>query len=440
MRIRAMMALGLVSGTLAGCGGTGAEPGSGATEGAALASVTLDLTSTPLDARCVVFTVTPAMGAPVVTQIDVSPGMASVADLSGLPTGAVTLTEDVFTEACAMVTPTTVPTWVSDPVPVTLVAGDPVSVSVTVRRVDAGGQVMVTTNFPTPPTITQFPGGTSNFSIVAGTASDLWFTDNAGNNIGRITTDGVVTLFPIPTAAAGASDITLGPDGNFWFTETTVGQIARVTPAGSFLEALLPVATSKPVGITTGRDGNIWFAESANNVVARLAVNFNAFTEFVVPTASSTPFRITVGPDDNIWFTEQTANQIGRLTTTGTFAEFAIPTAASLPDGITAGPDGNLWFTEFAGNRVARCSTSGNIAEFTVPTPGSTPIQITAGPDGNLWFTEASAGAVARLTTAGVITEFTIPTFSALPDGIATGPDGALWWAEKAGAIGRLHP
>jgi len=440
MRLRATMALGLLCGTLAACGDDkSAGPGSSA-GGDDVSSIMLDLTSTPLDARCVVFTVTPAMGPAVVTKIDVLPGMASVADLSGLPTGMVTLSEQVFTQACAMVTSTTAPTWISDPVSLTLVAGTPVSVSLTVRRVDAGGQVMVTTNFPTPPTITEFPAGSSNFSIVAGTDSDLWFTDNLGNNIGRITTAGVVTLFPIPTPAAGATDITLGPDGNFWFTELTIGKIGRATPAGAIVEITLPNAASAPVGITTARDGAIWFAESGANVVARLAVNLNAFNEFPVPTANSLPFRITVGPDNNIWFTEQSANQIGRVTTAGVFAEFAVPTAASQPDGITAGPDGNIWFTEFAVNRIARITTGGNISEFTIPTANSFPIQITAGPDGNVWFTGANTGTIGRVTPAGAITEFVIPSFSPRPDGICTGPDGALWWAEKSGAIGRLHP
>ena len=39
------------------------------------------------------------------------------------------------------------------------------------------------------------------------------------NQIGRITTAGVITEFPIPTAGSGPAGIAAGPDGNLWFTE-----------------------------------------------------------------------------------------------------------------------------------------------------------------------------------------------------------------------------
>ena len=41
----------------------------------------------------------------------------------------------------------------------------------------------------------------------------------SGNKIGQITTAGVITEFPIPTASSGPYGIAAGPDGNLWFTE-----------------------------------------------------------------------------------------------------------------------------------------------------------------------------------------------------------------------------
>ena len=52
-----------------------------------------------------------------------------------------------------------------------------------------------------------------------GPDGNLWFTERGSNNIGRITTAGVVTEFPIPTANSYPSGIAAGPDGNLWFTE-----------------------------------------------------------------------------------------------------------------------------------------------------------------------------------------------------------------------------
>src|SRR5260370_10898406 len=67
-------------------------------------------------------------------------------------------------------------------------------------------------------TVTEFPAGGS-FGITAGPDGNLWFTDE-GNKIGRITTAGIVTEFPIPTASSRPSGITAGPDGNVGVTES----------------------------------------------------------------------------------------------------------------------------------------------------------------------------------------------------------------------------
>jgi len=59
------------------------------------------------------------------------------------------------------------------------------------------------------------------------------FPASKENNIGRITTAGMITEFPVPTAGSAPRDITTGPDGNLWFTEylgNKVGVLHRVAP------------------------------------------------------------------------------------------------------------------------------------------------------------------------------------------------------------------
>ena len=68
------------------------------------------------------------------------------------------------------------------------------------------------------------------FNITAGPAGNLWFTEFTGNNIGQITTDGVIAEFPVPTPNSGLRGITSGPDGNIWFTEGIGNKIGRLTP------------------------------------------------------------------------------------------------------------------------------------------------------------------------------------------------------------------
>jgi len=80
----------------------------------------------------------------------------------------------------------------------------------------------------------------------------------------------------IPTIAAHAGGIKVGPDGALWFVETTTQQIGRISTAG--------VVTEFPL-----EDGGIAEAQGF----------------------------IAVGPDGALWFNMDDANQLGRITSTG---------------------------------------------------------------------------------------------------------------------------
>lgn len=95
----------------------------------------------------------------------------------------------------------------------------------------------------------------------------MWFTEGVGGRIGRITTTGVVTEFPIPTANGG--EITTGPDGALWFVAGR-GKIGRITTAGLVTEFAVPTDGSGPHSITTGPDGALWFTEYYGSRVGRL--------------------------------------------------------------------------------------------------------------------------------------------------------------------------
>ena len=290
----------------------------------------------------------------------------------------------------------------------------------------------------TVPTLTSQPLG-----IASGPDGNLWFTELAGNQIGRVTPTGTFTEFPIPTPNTAPFGIAAGPDGNLWFTEFVGNQIGRVTPAGTFTEFSIPTPSSAPHGIAAGPDGNLWFTEFGANQIGRVTPT-GTFTEFPIPTLNSVPEQIAAGPDGNLWFTESNASEIGRITPTGTITEFPTPTPNSAPFGIAAGPDGNLWFTERDGNQIGRITPTGTITEFAVPTGNSKPTGIASGPDGDLWFTENNANTVGRVTPVGTITEFPVTFSGNHPYGIAAGPDGNLWFTQsngnEVGAVGAGAP
>src|SRR5437764_9141592 len=114
-----------------------------------------------------------------------------------------------------------------------------------------------------------------------------------------------ITDFPIPTASSGAASIAAGPDGNLWFTELAGNRIGRITPAGVVTEFPLPAAGSAPSSITRGSDGNLWFTENGGNRIGRITPA-GAISEFPIPSAfpAGGPSEITAGPDGALWFTE----------------------------------------------------------------------------------------------------------------------------------------
>jgi virginiamycin B lyase len=103
-----------------------------------------------------------------------------------------------------------------------------------------------------------------------GPDGNLWFTEYGSSKIGRMTTAGTITEFPIPTASSQPSWIAPSPDGNLWFIEETGNKIGRMTTAGVITEFTLPTANSGPEGITSGPDGNLWFAEIDRNKIGRI--------------------------------------------------------------------------------------------------------------------------------------------------------------------------
>ena len=248
--------------------------------------------------------------------------------------------------------------------------------------------------------------GSEPWGITAGPDGNLWFTEQGGDRIGRITTAGVVTLFSVGiTPGASPFDITAGPDGNLWFTEQVGDRIGRITTAG--------VVTEFSAGITAGAQ----------------------------------PRGITTGPDGNLWFTEQGGDRIGRITTAGVVTEFSAGiTAGANPYGITAGPDGNLWFTEGGIDRIGRITTGvgpaptvTSIAPDSGPAGGGTAITITgtgfeAGAMATIGGVAATGVDVTGPTTAAATTPALTPgTLNAVtlanPD-TASGTLAAGWFAD----------
>jgi virginiamycin B lyase len=162
-------------------------------------------------------------------------------------------------------------------------------------------------------------------AVTTGPDGNIWFTetDHASNSarVARVDLTKLsgcsarpslcITEFVIPGEGGNLqlSGITSGADGALWFTAT--GKVGRITTEGAI--TLFPAASASTLsGITRGPDGALWYAGTGNKI-GRITTS-GALTEFFVSAAFTSPRGIAAGPDGNIWFTDINANKIIRLT------------------------------------------------------------------------------------------------------------------------------
>jgi len=87
--------------------------------------------------------------------------------------------------------------------------------------------------------------------------------------IGRITTDGALTEFPVPMPNSDPDGIAAGPNA-LWFTEYLTGRIGRITIEGTIHDAGAPAPNSYPAGFAVRPSGGVWFTESGGNNIGAL--------------------------------------------------------------------------------------------------------------------------------------------------------------------------
>jgi streptogramin lyase len=291
-------------------------------------------------------------------------------------------------------------------------------------------------------TITEYPlaPGAAPQGIPVGPDGNVWFVENGGNKVGRITPAGVLTEFPLPTAQSLPSQIVLG-GGDVYYTAAGVVKVGYLDALGDL--SLHQVPSQADTGVAFGPNGYLW----KTNGTAQVAFNTARFSGGGVGCTLNDGFPhsffgITPGPGNVLVIADAGHNAIVAVDVTGcNFGSVSLPNANSGPNFVTAGQDGAFWFTEYFGNRIGRLK-NGVIAEYALP-PGTAPQMIAAALDGTLWFAEQGTNRIGRITHAGAITHYDVPTPASAPYGVVVGSDGSVWFTEENGSkIGRLqlHP
>lgn len=271
--------------------------------------------------------------------------------------------------------------------------------------------------------------GAHAFALTSGPDGNLWFagqkTGDGSLVIGRVTPNGEVTKYSRPSMAY-AQSIAPGPDGALWFVEWGNAAIGRITTDGVATSFPLPDRASRPTAIAAGPDGNLWFTDGRGSGIGRITTSV-AIAEFALPPGRH-PGAIAAGADGNLWFTERAVDRVGRITPSGPITEFPIPGPAVKPGAIVAGPDGNLWFAQERVARIGRITPTGAIAQFGIPTETGAHALV-SGPEGKLWF--AAGDLVGAIDPGGAISwpACLLESCPEPPAALGVGPEGALWAA-----------
>jgi hypothetical protein len=105
--------------------------------------IMLSLATIPENVTCVRVTVTGAFR-DVVSDFDVAPGDGFSEAFAGLPVGSVVFSADAYASACASVTKSTIPMWISEKKTANVVQGRSSSVTLTLFK---NGRAKVTVEF-----------------------------------------------------------------------------------------------------------------------------------------------------------------------------------------------------------------------------------------------------------------------------------------------------
>jgi len=284
--------------------------------------------------------------------------------------------------------------------------------------------------------------GTGPHGIEFDGSNQLWVSLEFTGEIVRLDGNGsIVQRFDVrldcPTCPKGEKINThphgmcFGLDGKtIWFTGKSTGTIGRLTPDGKVTTYVLPTVGSVPIYVKPGNDGTMWVTELVGNAIARIAAD-GTVTEYKIPTWNSRPIAIVPEPGSNaMWFSEEAGNRVGRIAADEkgvvSITEYPVPMSAAnvILAGLGFDNAKNLWVQQYVDQNnptPAEPSPAGNdfiirfdksilttapadiskvpVTFYKVPTTQTVMHRVVQGPDGNIWFTELGSNKVGKLIT-----------------------------------------
>ena len=109
----------------------------------------------------------------------------------------------------------------------------------------------------------------------------------------------IVQEMPTASPLSWPTGLDLDRKGNLWFAMTRANRIGRLSPDGSVQEYAVPTQDARPTGLKVDPDGNVWFAEHDKSKLGCLRSD-GTFVEYTLPTADAKPSGLAIdelGPE-----------------------------------------------------------------------------------------------------------------------------------------------
>lgn len=255
-----------------------------------------------------------------------------------------------------------------------------------------------------------------------------------------------VAVYPVPTSAANLGRIVPHPDGSLWFVEQDANKVGRITTAGQITEYPLPAPTS--VGnvvkdLDIAADGTVWVVYDQGRQA--IALNPDGSTKLGPVALGGEPNgeQIRVAAEGTPWITISFSQDLIAWIADG---QAQVSSNSPPCDGaLGIGNDGNKWCQDF--DKVIKVNPAGD-GGVTIPLPpnASYPYSLSPGPLGSIWYarhsgatwlTSPDRGSIGYLDAAGTVTD--INTGSRTAPASLTQAGGRMWFTNVGREPGIGH-
>jgi virginiamycin B lyase len=181
--------------------------------------------------------------------------------------------------------------------------------------------------------------------LAVGANGAVWFAEETGYSITEIR-DGKLIRHLYDSPRGGPYGVAVARDGTAWASLQSGNQIVRVSQDGAVKAFDLPSAASVPSDVAVGPDGAVWFIEYRADAIGRLVGD--AVQEFPIGERALGLTGLTVAPDGAVWFGLLREGSLGRLRD-GKIVRFRLPRERAKPYTLAADRAGNIWYADIAG-------------------------------------------------------------------------------------------